>query len=226
MPLSEKELETFLWEHPAACATRGLAIDYNFYRFGRRYHKQSLGPYGIAPLVSVRYWPPERTYYVQVLVFTRSALTTALYQQAKRYQTGLRDALRRALRAADITAAIELSCVLIGQRVHLKDDFVYALNLDTSCQAFTYTYSVNGLSFENVGRGWHRAGSEDNAALVQLAADLLSQREEELAEAEKQVDSAEQLAARSLPEDNLAALVVTAEGILINEAQEGEEEYE
>lgn len=226
MPLSDKELEAFLWEHPAACATRGLVINYNFYRFGRRYRRLLLGPYGTAPLVSVRYWAPHNAYYVQVLLFTKGLITPKLYLEAKRYQTALRDALQHALRAEGVTATIELSCVLIGQRVQVTADFVYALNLDTSCHAFTYTYSVHGLCFEAVSRYWHREGSEQHPALVELTADLLSQREEEVAEEEEQADSAEQPTARSLPEDNLATLVVTAEGILINEAQEGEEEYE
>jgi hypothetical protein len=226
MPVSDKELEAFLWEQPAACATRGLDINYNFYRFGRRYRRLPLGPYGTAPLVSVRYWAAYNAYYVQVLVFTRGLLTLKLYLEAKRYQTALRDALRRALGAERITATIELSCVLIGQRVQVKDDFVYAFNLDESCRAFTYTYSVHGLCFEAVSRSWHREGSEQHPTLVELAADLLSQREEELAEQQEQADSAEQPAAGSLPAADLAALVVTAEGILINEAQEGAEEYE
>ena len=226
MPLSDKELEAFLWEQPGACATRGLDTNYNFYRFGRRYRRLSLGPYGTAPLVSVRYWAPHNAYYMQVLLFTKGLLTLKLYLEAKRYQSALRDALRHALRAEGITATIEPSCVLVGQRVQVKDDFVYALNLDTSCKAFTYTYSVNGLCFETVSRSWHREGSEQHPALVQLAADLLDQREEELAEQEEQADSAEQPVAGPLPTDDLATLVVTAEGILINEAQEGAEEYE
>lgn len=226
MPLSDKELEAFLWEQPGACATRGLDTNYNFYRFGRRYRRLSLGPYGTAPLVSVRYWAPHNAYYVQVLLFTKGLLTLKLYLEAKRYQTALRDALQHALRAEGITAIIEPSCVLVGQRVQVKDDFVYALNLDTSCQAYTYTYSVHGLCFEAVSRSWHREGSAQHTTLVQLAADLLDQREQELAEQQEQADLVEQPAARSLSVDDLAALVVTTEGILINEAQEGEEEYE
>jgi hypothetical protein len=226
MPLSDKDLETFLWKHPGECAARGLAVDYNFYRFGRRYRQLSLGPYGVAPLVNVRYWPAERAYYVQVTMFTRAALTTVLYLQAKRYLSALRDALKQALRAANITATVVPSCVLIGQRVQVTGDFVYALNLDTSCQAFTYTYGVGGLTFEAVGKCWYRQGSEQDAALAQLAADLLSQREEALADEDGLGESSGHEAAELSPQHSLAELVVTAEGILHNEAQEGAEEYE
>lgn len=226
MPLSDKELETFLWEHPADCARRGLHVDYGFYRFGRRYRRLSLGPYGVAPLVNVRYWPPERAYYMQVMVFTRAALTVTLYQQAKRYQTALRAVLRQALRAAGIVATVVPSCVLIGQRVQVKGDFVYLLNFDDSCQAFTYAYDMGGIRFEHVGKYWQLTGNEDSLALSQLAADLLCQREEALADGHGQADSAEQQVAESLVPEHLATLVVTAEGILLNEAREGTEEYE
>jgi hypothetical protein len=226
MPLSDKDLETFLWKHPSECATRGLAIDHNFYRFGRRYRQLSLGPYGVAPLVNVRYWPAEHAYYVQVIMFTKAALTPVLYLQAKRYLSALRDALRQALRAANISAAVTPSCVLIGQRVQMTGDFVYALNLDATCQAFTYTYGVGGLAFESVSRYWGRHGSEQDAALAQLAADLLSQRDEELADEDGLGESSSEEATEPLPQHYLAELVVTAEGILHNEAQEGAEEYE
>jgi hypothetical protein len=226
MPLSEKELETFLWEQPAACAQRGLHINHNFFGFGRRYQRLALGPYGVAPLVNVRYWPPESTYYVQVLVFTKAALTTTLYQQAKRYQTALRDALRQALRADGTTATIVPSCVLIGQSIQVTGDFVYALNLDNNCQAFTYTYDVGGLRFEDVGKYWHRSGSEQHPILTEVGVDLLCLREEALGYGDGQAAASGQQAGEPLPQDNLAALVVTAEGVLLNDAQEGAEDYE
>lgn len=214
MPLSEKELERFLWEQPRECEARGLEINRAFFAAGRRYRRLPLGPYGVAPLVSVRYWPPDRAYYVQVLVFTKAALTSTLYQHAKRYLTALRDALRQALRAADVTAGILPSCVLIGQRVQVKGDFVYILNHDADCQAFTYSYGVDGLSFQNVSRCWAIPGSGHHPALTELAADLLAHRQEALSDGDGWAVPQDQQAAEVLPQHLASMLVVTAEGVL------------
>jgi hypothetical protein len=142
MPLSEKELERFLWEQPGPCQVRGLAAAQSFFALGRRYQRLSLGPYGIAQQVNVRFWPAQQCYYVQVIVFSTGAITAAAYLKAKRHLSALRQLLERTTKAAGTTVRVVPSSVLIGRQVQLAGDLLFALNLDTTCQAFTYSYEA------------------------------------------------------------------------------------
>lgn len=222
MPLSEKELERFLWEQPDACQARGLAANQRFFALGRRYQRLPLGPYGIAQQVSVRFWPAGQCYYAQVVVFTTKAITTATYLTAKRQLSALRQLLERTTSAAGGLARVVPSCVLIGQQVQLAGDLLFALNLDTTCQAFTYHYDASGLHFEDVGKHWHYSAAQQDAALATLGADLLAERADALSRS--QAERADWLASAASELGEYSDLVVTAGGVVAHEdfSEEGQ----
>lgn len=226
MPLTEKELERYLWEQPAACQAQGLTINYDFFGPGRRYQQLSLGPYGVAQQVSVRFWPAQQCYYAQVLVFSTGIINPVFYLKAKRQLSALRQLLERTLKASGLTARVVVSCVLIGRQVQRTGDFVFALNLDTTCQAFTYRYDVEGVHFLNVGKSWHIEGSEQAPALTALATDLLAERTDALRLSHEQ-RTAWLASATTQPGELAEGLVITTEGIITSSALEGEgEAYE
>ena len=212
MPLSEKELERFLWEQPSLCYTRGLTAAQGFFALGRRYQRLSLGPYGIAQQVSVRFWPAQQCYYVQVVVFTTGAITAATYLKAKRQLSGLRQLLEYTTKAAGATARVVPSSVLIGRQVQLAGDLLFALNLDTTCQAFTYSYEADGLHFENIGKHWHYSAAQQDAGLATLGADLLEERADALSL--NQAERADWLASTTSEPREYSGLVVTAGGVV------------
>jgi len=212
MPLSEKELARFLWEQPDACQARGLAASQRFFALGRRYQHLALGPYGIAQQVSVRFWPAQQCYYVQVVVFTTKAITPAAYLTAKRQLSALRQLLERSSKAASASVRVVPSCVLIGQQVQLAGDLLFALNLDAACQAFTYTYDASGLHFEDVGKHWHYTAAQQDASLATLGADLLAERADALSLS--QAEGADWLASATSEPGEYSGLVVTASGVV------------
>lgn len=224
MPLTEKELECYLWEQPEACEAQGLALNYNFFGLGRRYQRLPLGPYGVAQQASVRFWPAQQCYYAQVVVFTTGSLTSALYLKAKRQLSALRQLLERTIKADCLTARVAPSCVLIGREVQLTGDFVFALNLDPSCQAFTYCYDVEGVHFTSAGKSWHIVGTQQaQESLATLATDLLAERAEALRREHTQ--RTDWLASATTQPGELAErLVITTEGIITSSALEGEGE--
>jgi hypothetical protein len=222
MPLSEKELATLLWEHPLACQQRGLAIHQPFFAAGRRYRGLHLGPYGAAQLVNVRFSTTNHGYYVQVINYSTGAITAAAYQKTKRHLSALRQTLEQAIKAQGISASIWTESVLIGRQVQLTGDLVYLLNLDTSCQAFTYRYEVDGVHFEPVGTCWHITGSERLPALQAVATDLLDERARALATHEPA--RAQWLtSAVTEPGEYSQTLVVTSGGVVENRDLSGEE---
>lgn len=221
MPLSEKELETLLWEHPLDCQRRGLAIHQSFFATGRRYRGLPLGPYGAAQLANVRFSVTTHCYHVQVISFSTGAITAVAYQKAKRHLSALRQTLERAIKTQEITATISTGSVLIGRQVQLTGELVYLLNLDTSCQAFTYRYKVDGVHFEPAGTRWCITGSEEAPALQSLAIDLLAERTHALAAGA--AARAEWLANAAIePEERSRTLVVTAGGVVENRDLPGE----
>jgi hypothetical protein len=180
MPLSNKDLEGFLWNNPAECERRGLLTSHEFYQHGRRYRNLSLGLIGTAQLVKAQYWAPDSTYYLQVFLITTGQLNTGSYEHAQQLRTAVHDSLERAINRAGITARIVATIVLIEHEVNTCGDFISTLKIDTTCRAYTYAYGVTGLVFENVCKRWHITGLEHLPALATIAADLLVLREEEI----------------------------------------------
>lgn len=217
MPLTEKELTHFLREEPEACEARGLTISQDFYAYGRHYQRLDLGPYGIAQLVNVRYVPETHRHYVQVVSLTVGNINLKQYQQAQRHAAAIRTHLLRELQAADLPGEVLPECVLLGRRIQLAGDLVFSLSVDARCQAFTYDYGPEGVYFENIGKRWYKAGSEQHPALQQLGRELLDLRQQALALATVE-PGALPLAAPEVGPQDYATLTVTAEGILQPEA--------
>ncbi len=211
MPLSQKELEDFVWEQPRFCVARGLAMRHSFFALGRRYRQLPLGPYGVAQQVSVRFLPEAACYYVQVVLSTTGAIGARLYLRAKQELSALNQLLPDTAQGTQLNLP-QLTCVLIGRRVELAGNFVYALNLDASCQAFTYQYNATGLHFHRVSKGWSIPGSEQAPELQVLSADLLTERADALAISQA-ARAAWLLNASTKPADP-SDLVVTANGVI------------
>lgn len=212
MPLSPQELENFLWEQPRACEARGLATWQGFFALGRRYRHLSLGPYGEAQQVSVRFSPRLNCYYVQLLLSSIGTIGPGTYFKAKRQLSALEQLLERTLRADGLEASIYLDCVLVGRDVPKTGDFVYGLNLDANCHVFTYSYDASGIRFQPVPRNWHRQlSSEHEAGLHELATDLRTERADALTIS--QAERADALAGLTASVGELADLVVTPTGI-------------
>ena len=222
MPLSEKELARFLWEQPTDCQARGLAAAQGFFAHGRRYQHLSLGPYGIAQQVSVRFWPAQQCYYAQVVGFTTGPITAAAYLKAKRQLSALRQLLEHTTRAAGAAVRVVPSSILIGRQVQLAGDLIFALNLDTTCQVFTYTYDADGLHFEAVGKHWHYPDAQQHAGLATLGADLLQERADALSLS--QAERADWLASAASEPGEYSGLVITAGGVVEQADAAGEGE--
>lgn len=213
MRLSQQELENFLWEQPKACLAQGLAIWQAFFALGRRYRCLSLGPYGEAQQVNVRFDPATKCYHVQLVIAYTGAIGPGNYFKAKRQLSALYQLLHQATRAESVKPTISLQCVLVGQDVGTASDFVFALNLDAECKVFTYRYEATGIRFQPVSRQWCRQPSkEQEPGLHELAADLLAERADALSISEAARAGA--LAGLTATPAELATLVVTPAGIV------------
>ena len=220
MPLTQKELERYLWEQPDACEARGLAVNHAFFTRCCRYRRLSLGEYGIAPLANIRFWPDTKTYYAQVFVVTTGALTTALYLRAKRYGAGLQAILERIIQDADITAGIVLSVVLVcGHVEHSRgnDGLLFTLNLDPNCQVFTCYQTIAGVRFQNIGKRWSLIPPNG------LGSKLRGLQDDMRAEYGDAMHQWARLTPANATRAEYSGLVVTADGVVAQADTTGEE---
>ncbi len=218
MNFLEKDLETIIWENYERCAEKGLDIDQNFHRFGKKYRQLNLAPYGIADLVFFHYSPAQKAYFVQVVELKKGRIDTAAYQQAKRYQTALLALIRKSKGPNDKTP-IYFTTILIGNEVEMSGDFLYVLNTDYSCLAYTYKYDFDGITFEQVGKEWRSTAEANTSANQALIIEFAEHRsacqdgydlnQELLAEGQEQQVQ--------LHGDWNQVLVITPDGVLVNE---------
>lgn len=168
MNFLEKDLETIIYDNYEACAGRGLEIDQQFYKWGKRYRQLQLAPYGIADLVNIHYSPGQDLYLVQVMELKKGKIDSSAYLQAKRYGWAIFEVLDRLRKNEGLSYKIGLSYVLVGNELELSGDFVYALNTDIDCSVYTYSYGFDGIKFENAGRNWGISKAHQSPPLVDL----------------------------------------------------------
>jgi hypothetical protein len=216
MPLTKKDIETFLWKQPAECEQRGLALNSAFYRHGRRYQNLSLGAHGKVSLVHAQYWPPDSSFWLQAIVITIGGITRDIYEQGRRIQTALHDSLERANHAAGIKGRICVDFLLIGRAVDTSAAFLSTLKIDKSCRAFTYEHSVAGLRFEDVCKNWTLVGAEPIPVVANLTSDLRLLRQERIEIEQAQQVEQQRQAAQPTSSDYVPALTITSEGVLVN----------
>lgn len=219
MNFLEKDLETIIWENFERCAERGLDIAQGFYSEGTAYRQMNLAPYGIADLVYIRYLAHSNTYFVQVIELKKGKVDSAAYMQAKRYETAIASALKIAnKRIGKNEATIYVGSVLIGNEVETSGDFVFVLNSDMGCLAFTYSYGFDGIHFEAVGKEWRMKDAEASSALNVLATEWMENRQELTAEFKYEQEQADESRRVYLERygDDSEALLITANGVMLN----------
>lgn len=215
MNFLEKDLETIIYENYAACYERGLDISQIGEYLGEtRYRQPNLAPYGIADLVNIRYSPSEYELTIQVIECKKDEINLATYTQAQRYVTAIKAILKAAFGIGENTINIIVELILVGRKFEPGNEFAYIYNADTRCQAFTYTYAVDGIRFTQVPRGWGKelAGNEGaHSAFVEAFRDEMQDRHN--ADEETQLAEAEE----ALMHGNRASpLLVTSSGVLLN----------
>jgi len=219
MNFLEKDLEDIISENYAACAGCGLTIQQDFFQEGRRYRQLNLAPYGIADLVNIRYAPDHFTFYVQIIELKKGKIDTSAYLQAKRYETALKKVMTQLNDGAEQKVEFHISVVLIGNEIELNGDFVFLLNSDLGCTAFTYSYGFNGIEFTAAGRGWVLSSKNNTSNIAAVALELIAYQEEqdESFSDETQRDYQDYLTDKSLYGDFSKTLLITSEGVLLNE---------
>jgi hypothetical protein len=118
---------------------------------------------------------------------------------------------------------IHFTTVLVGSEVELNGDFVYVLNADYACKAFTYSYGFDGIAFEEIGKDWRHEGAISVPSTIALALDWANHRED-CVSGVLALDAERAEAARIRNEENIAlygdyskALLITPNGVLHNE---------
>jgi hypothetical protein len=210
MNFLEKDLETIIFENYEACYTRGLAIDFACYPAGDvlRLRQPSLAPYGTPDLVNINYSPERQSLHIQIIECKKDAIDLDTYLQAKRYVSGYRDALRFLVDSLSfLPGNVFIKTVLIGKSFDPSAGFAYLYNDDPDCSAYTYHYSVEGIRFDAVPKGW-RMDLKHTAAHVLGLVDSITAHMD--VQAEDHYDYQRLVGDPSLP------LLVTRDGVLLN----------
>jgi hypothetical protein len=160
MKFLEKDLEEIIYTYKELCCERGL---YECFPSEKSFiaRQQPLGKYGVADLIVVDFnlhrpyfdlgVTTRRTLTIYIIECKLNEVNIAAYLQAKRYKHAIREVTER---INTRHTAVCIKTVLIGNSVDQTSDFVFQLNDDPDCTAYTYKYGADGIWFDEVGKDW------------------------------------------------------------------------
>lgn len=161
----EKDLEDIIWEaDPRELRERGLYIKSN--PLIKKFRQLRIGNYGVADLVYVSKKPFEifegssvniegcRAKSINIehpkLIITicelkKGPIDVDTFKQGIRYAAGIRSYLENVREFFDF----ELRVKLIGRKIALNDDLVFAADVFNNVSLYHYNYDINGIRFIN-----------------------------------------------------------------------------
>lgn len=158
---SEAELEKFIHEkfiEEGICCIDGTSPQYLERQF-------QVGTYGVCDLVAVSVYPVNETKkHLEITVYElkKEKITADAFAQVSRYATAIRGSIEQ----IDEFASVSITCALVATEI---DESCFILN-ETEFQYYKPFFDpASGVSFEEIGCGWHR----DNQA-NKFISDLLS----------------------------------------------------
>lgn len=168
MRFLEKDLESIIYEASQTKEGRNLLIDRNLQLrpSGKMFRQVSLGTYGIADLVdvSIEYaiynGSRLRSLCVEIIELKRGIIDYSALGQACRYLTAIKELCQSINHKKFYECNFHIT--LIGSKLDVKDDdsFVFLYNeLRDGVDAFTYNYTLNGISFNHISHNWRRIES-------------------------------------------------------------------
>jgi|TARA_Y100000310_G_C20612496_1_gene778778 hypothetical protein len=147
MKFLEKDLEDIIYKaDKETLKERGLSIT------GKLYRQLYIGGYGIADLVEIRrntdiYDDCIGQYFsITVYELKKGRIGCKALLQAIRYARGIERYLNKRFKGVNSYFHI----VLIGNDIEL-DDFCYVESMMDNLSTYTYSYDVDGISFQHMG---------------------------------------------------------------------------
>lgn len=180
MKFLEKDLEDLIYDNQTIIETKGLKVNW-WYSANRKMLRQvRIGGYGVADLINIEYYriandPTKKGYANRMILVTvieckLNKIDLNAYAQAKRYVTGIREAMKKHdLRKTEIRYRI----MLIGSQICTDGDFVFVHNNDKDCEAYTYSYGIHGLKFKEVSKSWIKGERDTQADFTNQGKNLI-----------------------------------------------------
>lgn len=172
MDFLEKNLEDIIYENANTKEGRKLLKERGLDLCGRTYRQVSMGKYGIADLVNIHAFSDRirkgfsaHYLYVNIIELKKDIVNIDTLLQAVGYKKAVDEYLEGY--CAKTWEDYEVSITLIGQKLETDSNFVFLLNELDWLHAYTYSYSINVLNFEE-RYGWYKPNALDGNTVSKL----------------------------------------------------------
>ena len=158
MDFIERDLEDIIFNtDPNLLEDRGLSLLFD----AHTYRQLQIGEYGIADIVQFKIskdpyfdgkdYKFHNVVQLKVIELKKDEINLSTFMQALSYAKGLESFYQRRYRKMKAYCKLEVSIVLIGKKINMKDNFVYLVDfLDNpkfELDLYTYSYDFDGISF-------------------------------------------------------------------------------
>lgn len=172
MNFLEKDLEDIIYENANTVEGRKLLEERGLEFSGHTYRQVSMGKYGIADLVNIHAYSDRirkghSAHYldVNVIELKKDIINIDTLLQAVGYKKAVEEYFDNyCSKAWDV---LDVKVTLIGKKIEIESNFVFLLDELDWLHAYTYSYSINGLHFEE-RYGWYKPNALDGNTVLKL----------------------------------------------------------
>lgn len=139
MKFLEKDLETIIFEADnSVLQEKGLPIE------GIKIRQLNIGNYGRCDIVA--YCRDFDKLFITIYELKQETINLSSLHQIVKYRQGIISYFEK----RQTKMKVKIQAVLIGRKADLNGSFVYFLNQINWLSAYTYNYSIEGLTFDEV----------------------------------------------------------------------------
>lgn len=176
MKFREQTLEDIIWVNAQTEEGREILYERGLDINGKIYRQLDLGSYGRLDLLTVEFSEENKCILFTIYELKKDEIRIDALLQAFRYLTALKRHFEN--------GAFKVRIRLIGEKIYTSDNFAYLYNEIYGVEIYTFNYTIEGLYFEEVGKGWYQTNEVLNEETKEMIDDdvniIIKERNERL----------------------------------------------
>lgn len=166
MHFLEKDLEDIIYNSSLTEDGRALLKERGLDIQGKLFRQVNLGGYGRIDLLEYKFtdYPFDRGLTPEIVIYElkRNRIDEVALMQALKYEKGIKRYLWEFVPSSKKKKDVNIFIVLIGEKFSVGNNFPFLYNKLHNVNAYTFSYDIDGLRFNSIGKRWIISAEDEN----------------------------------------------------------------